>query len=272
MADSTARDRAAKVVLGALMGYHDDEAIAIVDALCASPGVLRALAGEAEPDEMEEHFLDANERMGEALTRIGMTAGLPRPTAQHHWGADQIVRRIEQLREDIAMYERWAELSPARVVECSCGLRHSVRIADHEIGEAVPAGDSAPTEDLRPTREMDDDAADRVISWSLFGTTDTDLVPDDSDLPVGELRRLVREVAVPSLRSHGLLRAGGSAPHQGATTDVTALSAVLAQTEHDASCQCGYTPQAPSDRHRAMAEAAVRALLGAGETTEETHG
>lgn len=45
---------------------------------------------------------------------------------------------VERLREDMAMYERWADHSPVRVIECACGSRIQVRIADHEIPEAVP--------------------------------------------------------------------------------------------------------------------------------------
>lgn len=51
----------------------------------------------AAADELEEHFIDANERMGEALVKIGMALGLPRPTAQHHWGSPEILARIAEV-------------------------------------------------------------------------------------------------------------------------------------------------------------------------------
>lgn len=53
------------------------------------------------------------------------------------------VEALARVKEDVEMYERWAEASPVRVFECSCGLRYQVRVADHEIGEAVPAEKSS---------------------------------------------------------------------------------------------------------------------------------
>lgn len=51
---------------------------------------------EAAVDEMEGHFIDANERMGEALVAIGMALGLPRPCVGATWGAPEILARIAQ--------------------------------------------------------------------------------------------------------------------------------------------------------------------------------
>jgi hypothetical protein len=51
-------------------------------------------------DDMEEHILDANERMGEALTEIGMNLGLPKPTPQYTWGAQQILVKIDELHAE----------------------------------------------------------------------------------------------------------------------------------------------------------------------------
>lgn len=45
-------------------------------------------------DEMEAHFLDANERMGEALVAIGMALGLPAPRVGATWGAPEILAKI----------------------------------------------------------------------------------------------------------------------------------------------------------------------------------
>lgn len=56
--------------------------------------VREALAAALDLDEFDLHLLDANERMGEALVAIGMALGLPRPTAQHHWGAPEILAAI----------------------------------------------------------------------------------------------------------------------------------------------------------------------------------
>lgn len=53
-----------------------------------------ALAAALDRDDITEGVLDANERMGEALVEIGMALGLPRPTAQHHWGAPEILAQI----------------------------------------------------------------------------------------------------------------------------------------------------------------------------------
>jgi hypothetical protein len=47
----------------------------------------------------------------------------------------------------------------------------------------------------------------KIIDFSLFGTTDGDLIPDeDASVPVGEYRRLIREEAIPALVRAGLLR------------------------------------------------------------------
>jgi hypothetical protein len=59
---------------------------------------MRALAADAgAADEMEEHFIDANERMGEALVKIGMALGLPRPGVGANWGAPEILARIAEV-------------------------------------------------------------------------------------------------------------------------------------------------------------------------------
>lgn len=49
-------------------------------------------------DEFAEHFIDANERMGEALTAIGMALGLPKPRPGATWGAPEILKRVARLR------------------------------------------------------------------------------------------------------------------------------------------------------------------------------
>jgi hypothetical protein len=46
--------------------------------------------------EIEAGLVEANERLGSALVEIGMALGLPRPTAQHHWGAAEILARIHE--------------------------------------------------------------------------------------------------------------------------------------------------------------------------------
>lgn len=62
-------------------------------------------------DEMEEHFLDANERMGEALVKIGMALGLPRPRVGVTWGAPEILARIGAARPVLDAAEKWAEFN-----------------------------------------------------------------------------------------------------------------------------------------------------------------
>lgn len=53
---------------------------------------LPADAVRLVPDEMD--LVDANERLGEALTEIGVALGLPTPNARIRWGAPQILARI----------------------------------------------------------------------------------------------------------------------------------------------------------------------------------
>jgi hypothetical protein len=230
----------------------------------------RALAGEAEPDEMEEHFLDANERMGEALTEIGMALGLPTPSSRITWGRTEILARWASIH---AAIQGVTSINDDPMV-CAPPPRHeeAIRLLKATLAE-VPAGGSAPADEpgidwkaayestVGPAARLEYVQRDMERMRPVVEAVEALVDEWPTNLPYGPYqRRVVDAVAA--------YRAGGSAPHQGATTDVTGLSAVLAQAEHDASCRCGYTPQAPSDRHRAMAEAAVRALLGAGETTE----
>lgn len=96
--------------------YHarDDAAVEVAEAVtrllaaqmaqdspvCLSPAAAEAVlsAGRpaAEPDEMQEHFLDANERMGAALVEIGMALGLPRPGVNATWGVPEILAKIAE--------------------------------------------------------------------------------------------------------------------------------------------------------------------------------
>lgn len=69
---------------------------------CTPADAMRGALAEIErlraDDPMAEHFLDANERMAEALTAIGMALGLPRPGVDATWGAPEILTRIEEVR------------------------------------------------------------------------------------------------------------------------------------------------------------------------------
>lgn len=67
--------------------HFNDPRCAFIAATLAPPTV----------DEMEGHFIDANERMGEALVAIGMALGLPRPRVGVTWGAPEILARIADL-------------------------------------------------------------------------------------------------------------------------------------------------------------------------------
>jgi hypothetical protein len=85
------------------------------DRVVVSPPAIREEIARWLPDEMEEHFIDANERMGEALVAIGMALGLPRPAVGCTWGAPEILATINGLHE-------WA---------CpECGATTRARMAD----------------------------------------------------------------------------------------------------------------------------------------------
>lgn len=62
----------------------------------AAEAVLSAGRPAAGPDEVQEHFLDANERMGAALVEIGMALGLPRPGVNATWGVPEILAKIAE--------------------------------------------------------------------------------------------------------------------------------------------------------------------------------
>lgn len=88
--------------------------------------------GEPRPtvDEMEAHFLDANERMGEALVAIGMALGLPRPRTGATWGAPEILAKIAAGAP--------GEPSPGLAVESSPLYQEALRII-REAWSALPA-------------------------------------------------------------------------------------------------------------------------------------
>ncbi|MFR9807093.1 hypothetical protein ACL02T_33070 [Pseudonocardia sp. RS010] len=64
-------------------------------------------------DEMEEHFIDANERMGEALVEIGMALGLGRPGVGHTWGSPEILAKIAERDELAELARTAAEADPS---------------------------------------------------------------------------------------------------------------------------------------------------------------
>lgn len=90
----------------------------------ATPGEPGPPAEHATVDEMEAHFIDANERMGEALVAIGMKLGLPRPRTGATWGAPEILAQI-------------ADLSSAERVETAARVLHDRR---HRFGTAPTCG------------------------------------------------------------------------------------------------------------------------------------
>jgi hypothetical protein len=66
----------------------------------ARDGIRPAHVREALADALagvdEQGMIEANETMGDALVDIGMALGLPRPTAQSHWGVTEILAAIEE--------------------------------------------------------------------------------------------------------------------------------------------------------------------------------
>lgn len=66
-------------------------------------GVRPAHVREALADALagidELGLLNANEALGDALVEIGMAVGLPRPTAQRHWGAAEVLAVVERRPE-----------------------------------------------------------------------------------------------------------------------------------------------------------------------------
>ncbi len=246
---STARDRAAKVVLGALMGSHDDEAIAVVDALCASPGVLRALAGEAEPtpaiakpfrlacfgcstwqefptNEARQEWVDEHER------EVGCTEFQFRnEPAVVSAGGSAPADEVERLRweRDMAL----SRVVAAEVVQCRMGdslpdsgpweswseRDRAVRDYEGDLSAALAVEDDTVGERLREVERERDDALAEVEHarpvveaakmWHAWVSADLLAEP----FIEGQARVLYGAVAT--------YRAGGSAPHQGATTDET---------------------------------------------------
>lgn len=49
----------------------------------------------------------------------------------------ELEKRHERDAEDLAMYERWAKNSPVKEVDCGCGRRLSVRIADADLNTST---------------------------------------------------------------------------------------------------------------------------------------
>jgi hypothetical protein len=240
---------------------------------------LRALAGEAEPDEMEEHFLDANERLGEALTEIGMALGLPTPSARITWGRAEILARWASIRAGI---EGVTSINDDPMV-CAPPPRHegAIRLLKATVAD-VPAGGSAPGIDWKAAYESTVGPAARLqyvqeeldrmrpvaapaAAWqekrlNLGHPPPHPTTGHDESTSIPEAR-----VLYDAVRAY---RAGGSAPHQGATTDVTRLLARCDALDADVAL----SELVPGRGLALLDTGEIRALLGAGETTEETHG
>lgn len=187
---------------------HDGYVLTIGDLRRSRAALASRTPGERRPpvDEMEAHFLDANQRMGEALVAIGMALGLPRPRTGATWGAPEILAKIAAGAP--------GEPSPGLAVESSPLYQEALRII-RESWAALPAAvrdeaakDGAtlagciraipvaapPLRGDSPEPQVNRASLVPGIEWALFGSEDGEMVSDDSALPVGELRRLLREV------------------------------------------------------------------------------
>lgn len=202
---------------------------------------LRALAGEAEP---------TGARGGQLPLGVPEVWVLPTGQVAIRDGADTYWV-VEPEAEDRTLYELPAD---------------AVRLA--------PAGGSAPTAEA---------AIRRVVDTIDFADSSYDYVCADVDTDVIRLAILNRKdvevttaVLRDEIRAFVASLAGGSAPHQGATTDVTALLAHLDWLDERA-MKGGHLLLRTDDVRALLAGKSIpigpsadRALLGAGETTEET--
>lgn len=132
-------------------------------------------------DEQRDRMI-RNEPLDEALERADRICGYARPTVGEHAAlrlaaevrdlqarVTELENRHERDAEDLAMYERWAANSPVKEVECGCGRRLSVRIADADLNTSTGTDWAA----RWPGNETDHDAGiDRHTSHNdLTGET-----------------------------------------------------------------------------------------------------
>jgi hypothetical protein len=94
---------------------------------------IARLAPDAR-DEMAEHFIDANERMGEALVKIGLALGLPRPPAQDRWGTPEILDQIIKLWAQIPMEPPPTAAYETRYAACDCDTSVTTEWACYACG------------------------------------------------------------------------------------------------------------------------------------------
>jgi hypothetical protein len=144
---TAARDRAEGPTDAEFMRVQDAIETAILDAghrpadltdlvYVATEAALAGARRDAELERLRARDRLLRHYLGTIAHRIG------RPTT---WSAIQqpaeieevgegVLAELERLREDVAMYERWAARSPAYDAECPCGRRVSVRtVATEDI-------------------------------------------------------------------------------------------------------------------------------------------
>ncbi|SFO26097.1 protein of unknown function [Pseudonocardia ammonioxydans] len=131
----------------------------------------------AEPDEMQEHFLDANERMGAALVEIGMALGLPRPGVNATWGVPEILAKIaEGAAADRAGDDAPASwvariTGPCWIVDGNDGWEQPHYPGSFAAAQAAQRAAAEDGTDPRPIRQLDQEC------WAA--ARDGHLVEDD---------------------------------------------------------------------------------------------
>jgi hypothetical protein len=91
-----------------------------------------------------------NDPLDEALAHADRIRGYARPTVGEHAAlrlavevrdlqarVAELEKRHERDAEDLTMYESWAKNSPVKEVDCGCGRRLSVRIADADLNTST---------------------------------------------------------------------------------------------------------------------------------------
>lgn len=308
---STARDRAIEVVTEELdqhAGSAADAAEWAVAALCTVPGLLRALAGEAEPtpadaderlDDVQGWLHEQNEATdGPMYARtLGLVQDQATEVEQLRWERDMALSRVAAA-EDVQC--RMGESLPASGPWESWSERdRAVRDYEGDLSAALATEDDTVGERLREVERERDEALAEVeqLRVNYQNAIDESIRRGGQIAELQEAlykRRVEVERARPVVEAvevwndkwmageagvsagtelHNVLvkylardhaavyRAGGSAPHQGATTDVTALLG-RCEDQETAARITGSAAMLRTDE--------VRALLGAGETTEET--
>lgn len=176
------------------------EAVSAETIICA--GVIVGVGGESDPCITQEQADRATRLIVRELNKYGLLAvqSISVPVTENK--QDRFV--LPENWHQVCAHAEAEEFDAARASDREVTVaQRAAFIAGMERATELITEMALPVCTPAPVAEDGRDTVERIINWALFGTTDGDLVDQDSELPVGELQRLVREEAIPALLAAG---------------------------------------------------------------------